>query len=442
MSAVYAIPVEVRSNILAEHGMDLPRTQHLPFLSVLINTTQLKLHAANNPLTMSGDASFDSLLVQDIRPQHGTKETLPRFSITLPRAAVHMELSQISTLSRYLDGHWDTSCFESLLRFSIGGDPYHPNNLPAWLEVFIPRPIISAEADAGDMTQASIASFFAGSTSSKKVEVPKTLVWRSRRNLAHLFNPISKWSQVINTISRSHFEKHTVNSNGSVSEPSEEYKLRFGDWYTLYPRHLNVVNRVFSWLTFSGGNNETGKVESQLILPTQKLHVSAATSARSLDCSLVLAPPSIYLPTPTIASEHAKSILIAEPVPIAKPTIANSLRNAAPTAANRSSQQGVWLGWWPPAATASSSVQPAPITSGIHSETSLSQQQSQPQPDHWETERAKLQLIISQLEKENMQLKELLRGHNSSVTAPIESSNNGQDSAAQRPASSPFSYSL
>lgn len=396
--------------MLAEQGVDLPRTQHLPFLSVTLNHIQGQVQVASNPLTMTVDGSFDYLSIQDIRSSpEGVQSALPKFALTIPRTTAHFEINQISTLSRYLDGKWDQSCFEALSRYTLGSDPDHgEHGLPAWMEIFIPKPIMRAEDACEEINNTSASS------RKSESQPQKTLIWRSRRPLAHLFHPQSKWSKVTGSLSRTHFTRaasvsHTGDSEkiGDVKEPSSEYKLRFGDWYTLHPKYLNVAHRVHSWLTFSADRAESRKSDSTLKLPTQKLHVSATTSASVLDCSLVLTPNPVYLPS-SHAPSSDKSILHAEPVtPATRPAGHTS---TAPAAA--AGQPPAWLGWLVPNANANTKSSPSAANATLpkHAASSLPETHGT-----WESEKAQLLSLIAQLQNENSTLKRQLQSQGASI---------------------------
>lgn len=175
-ATIYMVPVQVRADTLLTHARSLPRTQVLPILHLHIEEVSYKMTAANNPISAAFEVVVGSISVRDVRPESlslvpassaasmsmaseahhqdmdggdviATDRTIPsqshnhsansghhegspsaslqRFSVTIPRCRWQWHIQQTSTMSRYLNGVLDRTCFDNTMQLSLLRDLIH-----------------------------------------------------------------------------------------------------------------------------------------------------------------------------------------------------------------------------------------------------------------------------------------------------------------------------
>jgi ribosomal protein L12E/L44/L45/RPP1/RPP2 len=375
ISGLYANPVNQRARVLLDFGYNLPRTQFVPMYHLLVHQVSGYIKAANNPLSATGQLQCQGIVFEDIGHLSGTPRELPGsksdpvpilgFCLRLPPMCLSYELTQISTLSRYLDNRVDLSCFDTVTRLTVfthSGQvtvTVHPLtmvDLDSIVNLFFAMgsnntansTVSNNNGYYSDMSEAAYSSndtsggYSANSSNSgNSGSGDKMMLWRARRPLAHLWLRYNEWSKVVNNLSRCNYQL----SSDTISRPTNtaptntvlspyhvhyrasdkknmEMRMRQGDWYTIWPQHLNVVKLVTATLSHSNSNsntntnnnnnktkakpsstsdtdsnnNKNNNNNNTVHLPAQKLTVRSATVGRALDFTLQLQPPILQLP--------------------------------------------------------------------------------------------------------------------------------------------------
>lgn len=422
VSGQYAVPVAIRAQVFMmssanseQEAVMLPRSLLVPVYTMTVRDMTGVIRAANNPLTANGEVRCGGLRFQshsandDREGEGGDGEQL---SVRLPRMSMSFDVTQTSTMSRFLDGRLDRSCFDS--RCTL--------NLTPSLSIRINSPnMIDLDSALRDEDGNSL-DVQVEQQQQQAVEVHS--LWRSRRPLSHLLLPAARWAKVAGCGSSSQV---TTSSKRGV-----EVKQRLGDEYSLFPLHLNVVKAVSAWLSHRHSKLDSKRDSHGIKLPEQVLTVRCATLGRSLDCCLKLQPP------PSPANNQGNSNAASASAAHITQTAAAASQSHGAVAANGTPQ---WLSWMipPTAAGTTSTAAPAAASSASKATANASNPAAvvgkasginSYSSSNWASEKREMLSMVAELQRENQRLAAKLAVAEAKVNAVAAESEEKSSAAA------------
>jgi hypothetical protein len=200
-----------------------------PLCKLIVSNLAVHGKLSSNPWSGFIQAEIASLQLQESRNMTKSSD-LVQPMLSLNDLVIAMNFSQISTMSQYVSGLLDPTCFEWSASISM---------FPITIK----------------LTSQSTAM------SNNKM----SKLWTNHRLLPHLGEPIAGWSL----------------AGGSGRNPPQsssilhaEAQLRFGDSYVLYPSHLHVAQEVVAWIQHKDA--------------MQKTVFSTSTGSRRFDAEIVV----------------------------------------------------------------------------------------------------------------------------------------------------------
>eukprot|EP01038_Epipyxis_sp_PR26KG_P008983 gene8983-12116_t len=319
--------------------------------------------ASNNPWIVKGQCSVDEFYIELVK--EGLSEDNSNSSklekiFQLPKITGTFELTQISTMSRMIDGSLDISCFDF-----------------QWTANMFPFSIIVYPQSL------SIGGISSGSSLAKGISI-----WKSYRPLEHLILPKQKWC-------KGYYTNH-IEINGKPPHMKPEAAIRLGELFASFPKHLNVLNEMraslipslFHQTSHANPSHDTTQDNNN---NNQKTRYSCISPTRTMVIELTLDPlHSFNNNNDEKAHEN------------------NNKRNPSSSGTGNISSPATsstlgFFDWF------STSTAPTPAHAIASSPVSASLNHSKSQDEHtWKEEKKALMLRLDELERKNQELEKKL----------------------------------
>ncbi len=248
---------------------------------------------SNNPWVIDGSCAFDCLRIKRIvsEKENVNKHKLVT-AIKVPPITLQFSALQTSSMSQYVDGSFDISAFD-------------------WSVTLLSPPFKLAIHPKSFVNSSKDETF---------------VLWKAYRILSHLWMPDERWSK-----------GSLFNNFGEITHPTlnTEAALRLGSFYSTFPKHVNVLVNMSTWMkhiyeadTSAGNDNNAIEVE----LEKQVTMLSLKTETRAMEIELKLPNPEAdsddaWLTDDDSADEFEHDNIVAAAKAISDSSVVNAAGN-------------------------------------------------------------------------------------------------------------------
>ena len=238
----------------------------ITILLIDFNHLQSTITTSNNPWVVDGNCKFDCLRIKRIAcdKDNGSKYKLVTV-VKVPPVTLQVSALQTSSMSQYVDGSFDISAFD-------------------WSATLISPPFKLDIHPKSFVNPGRDESF---------------VLWKAYRILSHLWMPEEKWSK-----------GSLFNNFGEISYPklNTEAALRLGSFYSTFPKHVNVLVGVSTWMKHIYEADASTDIDHNTIeveLEKQVTMLSMKTETRSMDIELKLPSPDADSDDPWLTDDDS-----------------------------------------------------------------------------------------------------------------------------------------
>jgi len=260
IEGIYHTPTSIRALAYADQGILLHHSIAIPLITISIKNIHTLITASNNPWIGESKVLIDEFrIVNHARIDNKLNDFIPL--LNMKSISCVLIFNQISTMSRYISGLLDPSCFDwtlttSMYPFTIS---IHSNN-------------------------------------HSSISITDTNIWLNQEILSHLLYPIHTWSIGTSNSSYSYdYLNKRLDNQVDEQEDQEldirnhiEAIIRYGDNYTDNPKYLNSVRSIVGRV-----KHADSKGDNQLVLPQQTSQLSIYTTSQRLDIDISINNPNI-----------------------------------------------------------------------------------------------------------------------------------------------------